>query len=31
MLNLYEYDYHIATVVIVIGWLDETLVCLLNC
>ena len=31
MLKLYKYDYHIATIVIVVGWLDKTLVCLLNC
>jgi hypothetical protein len=31
MLKLYEYDYHVVTVVIVVGWLDKNVVCLLNC
>jgi hypothetical protein len=31
MLKLYKYDYSVVTIVIIVGWLDKTLVHLLNC
>jgi len=26
MLKPYEYDYHVVTIMVVVGWLDKTLV-----